>query len=120
MCVTRRSDLSQAEFRDYWLNQHGNLVEKYAHAYNIKRYVQSHTILEEINMKIRTDKGMSLMYDGVAELWWNSKNDFIDAVHSIEGKRISTILYEDEKNFIDFSKSTVFLTEENLILNHNH
>ena len=42
--ISRRSDLNRGEFFDYWRNKHPRAVDKPIP--QIKRYVQSHGLLE--------------------------------------------------------------------------
>ncbi len=114
-CVKRRSDISQVEFRRYWLEEHGRLVRKFASTIKIRRYVQSHTIGTETNELLKISKGTSEPYDGIAEIWWDSWEGFAAAA-SPEGIAADQILMEDEKKFIDHSLSSVFFTEEYEIL----
>ena len=51
-------------------------------------------------------------YDGVAEVWFESEEDLMEAMSSPAGQRLSAALLEDEGNFIDHSKSTAFLVRE--------
>ncbi len=113
-CVTRHPDVSQAEFQNHWFEVHGPLVKKYASAIKIRRYVQSHTLQSDVNDLLRASKGTVAPYDGIAELWWESWDDFAAAA-SPEGVEADQILMEDEKRFIDHSRSAVFFTEEHII-----
>jgi len=51
-------------------------------------------------------------YDGVAEVWFDSEKDLMEAMNSPEGQRLGAALLEDEKNFIDHSKSSAFIVKE--------
>jgi uncharacterized protein (TIGR02118 family) len=84
-CVRKRSDLDDEEFRDYWLNKHGPLVAKLAPGLNLKRYVQSHTMSLDLHEIIKATRGLKVHYDGLAELWWEDIDTFIDAYSSPEG-----------------------------------
>ncbi len=117
MCVRRRPDLSRAEFQDYWFNHHGPLFRKFAETYKAIRYIQSHTINTPFNDKVRKVRGMSEEeYDGIAEIWWKSEKDFIEAISSSEGEKLRTVFLEDEAKFLDFTRSTAFFTEEHVLV----
>ncbi|WP_196778204.1 EthD domain-containing protein [Malaciobacter molluscorum] len=117
MCVCRRSELSLEEFHDYWLNHHGPLLQKFASSYKVYRYVQSHTIDTALNKAVCDSRGMlSSEYDGVAELWWKSEAEFLEAINSEEGQKLRTIFLDAEAKFLDFSKSTAFFTKEHIIV----
>lgn len=51
-------------------------------------------------------------YDGVAEVRFESEEDLIEGMNSPEGQELGAALLEDEKNFIDHSKSSAFIVEE--------
>src|SRR5437762_12319723 len=74
--LRRRSDLSREEFQRYWLEQHGPLVRSFAEALGIRRYVQVHTLPDEVQAGLQTSRGGPAAYDGVAELWY----DNLDAI----------------------------------------
>ena len=116
MCVRRRPDLSRAEFQDYWLNHHGPLFQKFAGTYKAIRYVQSHTMNTPLNDNVKKARGMSEEYDGIAEIWWKSEEDCIEAISSPEGQKLRTVFLEDEAKFLDFTRSFAFFTKEHVLI----
>ena len=112
MCCCRHPEMSRKQFQDYWLNNHGALFKKFADTYKVKRYVQCHTIDTPLNDGIRESRGMAQEYDGVAELWFDSEEELIEAMSSPEGQKLSAILLEDEAKFLDHTRSTAFITRE--------
>ena len=104
------------EFQDYWRNQHGPLIQKFAKTYNVRRYVQSHTLDTALNHGVRKSRGISQEYDGVAELWWESEEDFVAAISSPEGQELRTVFLDDEAKFIDFGRSAAFFTSEHVLV----
>ena len=112
MCLTRHPNMTRAEFRDYWLNQHGPFFMANADAMGAKKYVQSHTIDSPLNEGLRSSRGMQAEYDGVAEVWFESEEALIAGMSSPEGQKLGTALAEDENNFVDHSKSSAFIVEE--------
>lgn len=114
MCICRHPELSRKQFQDYWLNRHGPLFQKFAETYKAKRYVQDHTVDTPLNDTIRTSRGMAPEYDGVAEVWFASEEEMIEAMSSPEGQKLSAILLEDEAKFIDHTRSTAFITVEHV------
>lgn len=115
-CVKKRPDLSDEDFHDYWLNRHGPLVRRLGPALKVLRYVQSHTMPLELHDLMKSLRGLGDIYDGTAELWWESIEDFLDAYSSPEGMDANNALMEDEANFIDFAASCMFFTEEHSII----
>ncbi len=76
------------------------------------KYVQSHTVDTPLNEGLRSSRGMLPEYDGVAEVWFESEEELIEAMSSPEGQKLGAALLEDEGNFIDHSKSSAFIVRE--------
>jgi uncharacterized protein (TIGR02118 family) len=114
-CVRRRSDLSGEAFREYWLERHAPLVKKHAAALRARRYVQSHTVDDATNDALRASRGAMEAFDGITEVWWDSREDLAAALGTPEGQIAGRELLEDERNFIDLARSSLFLTEEHPI-----
>ncbi len=112
MCLRRKSDLTREQFQDYWLHQHGPFFQENADAMRSKRYVQSHTVDSPLNEGMRDSRGMQPDYDGVAEVWFESESDLMEAMGSPEGQALSEALLKDEGNFVDHSKSSAFIVRE--------
>lgn len=113
--ITRRADLTPEAFYDYWLTRHAPLVAAQAEALHLRKYVQSHLVDHPSNEALRSARGMLPPVDGITEVWWDSVEDMQAAYATDAGAQSGRVLGEDEAKFIDFSKSTVFLTEEHLI-----
>ena len=112
MCLTRRDGLSREEFQDYWLNKHGPFFQQNSVAMRSQKYLQSHTLNSPLNDGMRESRGMMPEYDGVAEVWFESEQDLMEAMSSPEGQQLSEALLNDEQNFIDHSKSSAFIVRE--------
>lgn len=111
-CLRRLGTLSREEFQRYWRGTHGPLVRRHAAALRIRRYVQVHALNDPLNAALRESRGAPESYDGVAELWWDSLEDLTAAVESPDGLRASGELLEDERRFIDHSRSPLWIGEE--------
>lgn len=114
--LRRREDLSPEAFRRYWLETHGPLVRRHAAALGIARYVQSHALETPLNASLRDSRGAGAPFDGVAELWWRSADALARAFESAEGRAAAAELLEDERSFIDWSRSALVLCEEHPIV----
>jgi uncharacterized protein (TIGR02118 family) len=112
MCLTRHPDMTRQQFQDYWLNQHGPFFQKHAGDLRSKKYIQSHTIDTPMNDLLRMSRGMLPEFDGIAEVWFESEEDMVAAMSSLEGMKLATELLEDENKFIDHSKSSAFIVRE--------
>jgi len=113
-CLHRLPSLTREAFQDYWLNRHAPLVAKHREMLRIRRYVQLHSATVEFNDAIRASRGAPEMYDGVAQLWWDSLDDLI-APPTPEQQTAGLALLEDERKFVDLPRSPLWLGEENAI-----
>ncbi|HLC28579.1 MAG TPA: EthD domain-containing protein [Dehalococcoidia bacterium] len=112
-CLRRLPELSREEFQRYWRETHGPLVRERATVLGIQRYVQVHTLDGPLNEALRASRGSEPeIYDGVAELWWESAEALAAGTTTLEGRQAGRELFEDEKQFIDFARSVVFVAEE--------
>ena len=85
--LRRKAGMSPEEFRDYWLTKHAPIAgEGYEH---LTGYV--------VNLVTRVPEGEVAPYDGVAELTWDSQDDFKADMASDVAKRST----EDLANFTD-------------------
>lgn len=115
-CVKKLPSLSDDEFVDYWLNKHGPLVKSQAKTLGMRRYVQSHTLNEPmLNAAAQQPRGITEMYDGVTEVWWDSVESLAAPLQTPEGQEANRILSEDEAKFVDCAQSAIFFTVEHTI-----
>ena len=112
MCITRHPDMTREAFADYWQNSHGPFFMENAHIMGARKYVQSLTVDTPLNAGLRESRGMMPEYDGVAEVWFDSVDALMAGMSSDEGQKLGSDLHEDEKNFIDHSRSCAFIVEE--------
>ncbi len=115
-CLRRLPHLSLEEFQRYWLQKHGPLVRNRAKALGVKRYVQVHTLDHPLNEAIRRSRNAAEPYDGVAELWWESAEEMAAATATPEGQKAARELREDERNFIDFARSSLWIAKEHEVV----
>jgi len=108
--------LSREQFQKYWYETHGPLVRQDAQALRIRRYVQLHTLDDPINAALRESRGAQEPYDGVAELWWESRDDLEAALGTPEAQEAARALLEDEERFIDLARSALWLGTERPII----
>ena len=113
--VRRAPALSPKEFSKRWL-EHAALVARVARAVRARRYTQSHAIDTPLNEALTRSRGLGQPYDGITEVWWDSVEDLVAGMSSSEGAAAHRELLEDEGEFIDFSRSSIVLTEEHVIL----
>ena len=113
-CLRRRPDLSPAEFRRYWREEHGPLVAARAEVLGIRKYQQVHTLDEpELHESLRRrNDGAPEPFDGIAEAWVDDVDVFRRGTGTPEARQAARELLEDEAHFIDLPNSPMWLGEE--------
>ena len=115
-CLRRLPHLSREEFQRYWRERHAPLVQKHAAVLGIRRYVQVHTLEHPGNDALRGRRGSPEPFDGVAEAWWDSWEDLVAGATSEDGRRATQELLDDERNFIDWARSPLWLAEDHVVI----
>ena len=110
--VRRRDDIEPDEFHRYWRDEHGPLVRSFQPALGIRRYVQLHRIETPFNDALHASRDALEPFDGVAELWWDDLDALTAGASSPDGIIASQTLLEDERRFIDLTRSSLWLGEE--------
>jgi uncharacterized protein (TIGR02118 family) len=110
--VKRRAGMDLAEFRRYWLEEHGPLVRSFQAALGFLRYTQVHRLECGLNSSLTASRGASEPYDGTAEVWWESLEQFATHAMTPKGRAAAQALIEDESRFIDMGASALWLGEE--------
>lgn len=107
ICVRRKADMSEKDFHAYWRNVHGPLV-KGVHEFmrHVRKYSQHHTLPQGVP---GFPAGTAEVYDGIAELWFDSP----DAVaKAFAEPRYLEIIRPDELKFVEHAECQAFLAEE--------
>ena len=116
--LRRQSKLSLAAFQEYWRETHGPLVAGVARKLHFRRYMQSHAVEDSLYDGLRTARtGMHEPFDGIASVWWDTREDLVAALTSKEGQQAAALLLEDEKRFIDLARSPLWLSQEIVQIN---
>lgn len=110
--VRRRDEIEPDEFHRYWRDEHGPLVRSFQTALGIRRYVQLHRIETPFNDALRASRDALEPFDGVAELWWDDLDALAAGASSPDGIAAGQALLEDERRFIDLTRSSLWLGEE--------
>ncbi len=114
--LTRRDGMTRKQFEDYWLNVHGPLVKKHAAAIKLRKYVQVHArhaaAVAAMNQAHDVGSGLTIDYDGVVELWWDSVDDFLGSFQTPEGKAAWAAISADEPNLADHKRCYTYVGEE--------
>ncbi|MGH3957906.1 EthD domain-containing protein [Mycobacterium sp.] len=116
-CLRRLPSLSSEEFYRYWLERHAPLVREHAGALRIRRYTQGHAFTDPRLAAAVDARGCQVQpYDGVAEVYWSSVDDLVDAASTDEGRTAGRALLADERKFIDLPNSALFYAHEHGIV----
>jgi uncharacterized protein (TIGR02118 family) len=115
-CLRRRPELSREEFQRYWLERHAPLVREHAETLGIRRYVQLHTLESPLNDALARPRQGPEPFDGIAELWWDDADALAASARGEAGRAASRALIEDERRFIDFSASPIWIGDEHQVV----
>ena len=108
--LRRKPELSLADFQTYWYQEHGPLVASVADKINAMRYIQVHALEDPINDAMAEARGgMEAPYDGVAEVYFESRNALLEALGTESGQEAAAALLEDEAKFIDLPNSPLWV-----------
>ena len=113
--MRRLPSLSQEEFHKYWLETHGPLAKRLLAALGARRYVQVHTLDDPLGEALRITRDAIEPFDGVAVIS-GEREDLVKALNTPEGLQAVQDLLDDEKRFIDLSRSAIWIAEEHVIL----
>ncbi len=115
--LRRREGMTREEFQRYWSEQHAPLVKRHAETLQIRRYVQVHSLQTDLDGALAAPRGSQPgVYDGVAELWWDSLEQLVATFSSDAGQAAAGELLEDERRFIDLPNSPIWLGEERIVV----
>ena len=108
--------MSREEFQTRWYEVHGPLVRARAEILGIRRYVQLHALDDATSAGVRAARESPEPFDGIAELWWDSLEEFAPANSSPERRKAGAELIEDERKFIDLPRSPVWMARERSVV----
>lgn len=111
--IRQLAGMTVAQAQDYWLFQHGPLVRSHAVARGMTCYQQVHRYESDHLEDMRSRRGTLVEpYIGHAEAWF----DRLAPRAGPEAEASSLSALEDERNFIDWSQSSVWLSKELLFV----
>ena len=112
--MRRLPQLTLEEFQSYWSEKHPQAAPEDAFPLlGVKRYVQVLPFESEArDLVIGPRTGLVEPFDGIAELWIDSEESLIKDWSTEKAKEYVGIFFEDEKNFIDWSRSTILVSNE--------
>ena len=116
--MRRLPHLSREEFQTYWREKHPSAVGPEAiPTLGVKRYVQVLTLdTDARDLVVGPRKGLVEPFDGIAELWVDSIEALERDWSTDQAKEFIQAFFEDEQNFIDWSRSTILVSKENVVM----
>ena len=105
MFVRKKASLTREEFIKLW-EAHSQKVIKYKEVLLIRDYT-------------KTFPFFPFEFDAMGELWYEHKEDFIQARNTPEGQKALADLREDELKFVDMASSVMWLGTEERIFDEN-
>lgn len=111
--LRHQARLSEEEARHYWLTHHGPIVRSHGAASGTLCYRQVHRANSAIDEGIQAARGTQVeSYLGHAEAWVDMGN----LPGTDEARQANAAFIEDEHNFIDMDRSTIFFGKEHTII----
>jgi len=101
--VSRRRDLTHAQFKDYWLDQHSTLERQVIETTSMQRIIASFALPEN---------SVVPEFDGLAELYFAKVED----IRAMFAGPVPAMMRKDEENFVQMNAPAVrFVAEEYVI-----
>ncbi len=113
-CLTKRQDVDATSFRYYCEHQLQELLVEFAHTWGAERFAISHTLAVDANRAMMKARHTRPPYDGLIEMWWDQARNFTAAQSQAAAQEADRALYQTNQNFIDYSRSSLFFTQENI------
>lgn len=109
--MRRKPELTLHQFQQHWLDVHGPRIASHAGHLGILRCMQVRTL--PATGPLGGARGpMEEPYDGVTEMWWESRDVLAAALDSAEGAAAWQDLIEAERGFVDLAHSPLWLAYE--------
>lgn len=112
-CMRRKPEISRKEFQDYYRKKHTRVLSaEESGELKMIRYCQLHVVDEEVNVLLDSERGGEPAFDAVAEIWVESEEAWRNSWLSEGGQAALAKLKIDEQNFVDWSRSVIFMSRE--------
>ena len=110
--LRHKDSISEDDARHYWLTHHGPIVRSHAQASGTLCYRQVHRARSPMDENLQAARGTKAKpYLGHAEAWLDRGQIATD-----ESLLANAAFIEDEHNFIDMNRSTIFFGKEHSII----
>jgi hypothetical protein len=111
-CLKRLPSLSAEDFQSYWRNVHAPIVMRNRRVLRIQKYVQFHTSFDALTERLRGFRNSPEPYDGIAEIWYESRDALLALGRDPDARVASRELREDEARFVDLAASPIWVGED--------
>ncbi|HTF13220.1 MAG TPA: EthD domain-containing protein [Burkholderiales bacterium] len=101
--ISRRRDLTHAQFKDYWLNQHSRLEREVIETTSMQRIIASFALPEN---------PAAPEFDGLAELYFENVED----IRAMFAGPVPAMMRKDEQNFVQMNAPAVRLVAEEYLI----
>ena len=116
--MRRLPHLSLEDFQSYWSEKHPQAAPADAFAIlGVQRYVQVLPFETDArNLVIGPRTGLEDPFDGIAELSVESEDALARNWSTNKAQEYVKIFFDDEQNFIDWTRSTILVSRENVVV----
>jgi hypothetical protein len=112
-----KAGMSQAACHKTWNMEHGYLIRRHSGCTRFARYIQNHTLDDELNDRLRESRGGPPPYAGLTEAWF----DRYDLVKILAIRRARAHGHSPRswkmRSAIDFTRSSVWPAKELVFVN---
>ncbi len=113
--LRHQPQIKEEDARHYWLTHHGPIVRSHGAASGTLCYRQVHRANSALDAGMQVARGtVTESYLGHAEAWVDRGL----APRTDEARRAGEAFIEDERNFIDMTRSTIFFGKEHTIIDN--
>jgi len=100
----------------YWRTNHGPLIRGVSTGFRMQRYLQVHYCAHALESPLTESRATKVPpYSGHAEAWFN-RADLLSMANVPEAARAMELAIEDERKFIDFRRSAMWLGKEHVFI----
>ena len=111
--LRHKPEMTEEQARHYWLTHHGPIVRSHAEATGTLCYRQVHRANSALDEVLQSARGTQVeSFLGHAEAWIDRGR----GQPTDEARRASRAFIEDEHNFIDMTRSTIWFGKEHVII----
>ena len=116
-CMRRLPGMTREAFQEHYRKRHTRVMDaEEAASLKMRRYVQLHALPEEQCDPIDMGRGGEPSFDAVAEIWLDDYETWEQNWNSEKGRAIIQKMLDDERKFVDWSRSVMTISKEIVFL----